>query len=206
MNTQQIKSILEISLLQNMNSLFTNSTSSDETSLFSTIFDEFLTEMSTNLTGTDSSSQSSTISTDQTQRLLSNTTAPNIKIADEHLQSIIQKAAKTYNLPESLLRSVIKQESNFQINAVSSSGARGLMQLMPATAKSLGVENIDDPQENVMAGAKYLRKLLNRYGSLDLALAAYNAGPGNVDKYNGIPPFKETQNYVTKILNSYLNA
>lgn len=119
-------------------------------------------------------------------------------------EAIIKEAAQKYNLPERLIFSVIKHESNFNANSVSHAGARGLMQLMPGTAKFLGVTNSFDPQDNINGGAKYLRQMLNQFnGSMELAVAAYNAGPGNVKKYGGIPPFKETQNYVKKVLNTF---
>jgi soluble lytic murein transglycosylase-like protein len=120
--------------------------------------------------------------------------------------NIITRAAETYNIPKKLIQSVIKQESNFNPNAVSYAGASGLMQLMPATASYLGVQNSFDPEQNVFGGAKYLRQMLDMFdGSTTLALAAYNAGPGNVKKYGGIPPFNETQNYVKKVT-GYYNA
>lgn len=120
-----------------------------------------------------------------------------------HFSSIIKQAAEKYSLPEGLITSVIKQESNFNNSAISGAGASGLMQLMPGTAKLLGVNDSFDPQQNIMGGAKYLRQMLDQFGNVELALAAYNAGPGNVKKYGGIPPFKETQQYVSKVLNYY---
>lgn len=117
------------------------------------------------------------------------------------LDKIFNEAAEKYNVPVELLKAVGKAESNFRADAVSRCGAQGIMQLMPATAKGLGVKDAFDPEQNIMGGAKYISTLLKRYdGNTSLALAAYNAGSGNVAKYGGIPPFKETQNYVKKIL------
>lgn len=113
----------------------------------------------------------------------------------------VQKAAEKYNLPPELISAVIRAESNFKVRAVSSAGARGLMQLMPATAKELGVEDSFDIEQNIDGGAKYLRKMLDRFGgNVKKALAAYNAGPGTVIKYNGRVPYPETRQYVKRVL------
>jgi soluble lytic murein transglycosylase-like protein len=114
---------------------------------------------------------------------------------------LIKEAAHRHGLPEALIRAVIMTESAFDPLAVSSAGAQGLMQLMPALADEMGVSNVFDPRENIMAGAQYLKSLLEtQKGNIKLALASYNAGPGNVKRYNGIPPFKETRRYVEKIM------
>lgn len=119
------------------------------------------------------------------------------------LDAYFQEAAATYNLPVDLLKAVAKQESNFQSDVVSSSGAVGIMQLMPGTASYLGVTDSYDPYQNIMGGAKLLAQLSEHYqGDLSLTLAAYNAGSGAVDKYGGIPPYTETQNFVAKIKTS----
>ncbi len=118
-----------------------------------------------------------------------------------NLDEIFQKASDTYNIPVQFLKAVAKAESNFDPNAESSAGAQGIMQLMPGTAQGLGVTDSFDPEQNIMGGAKYLSQQLARYdGNEILALAAYNAGPGNVAKYNGVPPFEETQNYIKKVM------
>ena len=121
------------------------------------------------------------------------------------IQRMVSSACEKHKVDPKLVMAVIQQESNFNQNAISKVGAQGLMQLMPATAKSLGVNNAFNPEENINGGVKYLKTLLDRFnGNKILALAAYNAGPNAVDKHNGIPPYKETQNYVRNILKNYL--
>lgn len=127
-----------------------------------------------------------------------------ISISNE-FDSIIEKASLKYNIPFKLIKSIIKQESNFNPKAVSPKGAKGLMQIMPETAELLGINDVFNPEENIFGGVRYLKMLLDKFnGDYIKALAAYNAGPEIVEKYNGIPDFKETQNYVKNILN-YLN-
>ncbi len=122
---------------------------------------------------------------------------------------IIDDAANKYDVDKNLIKSVIFTESAGNSKAKSSANAKGLMQLMDGTADDMGVKNVWDPKENIYGGTKYLGKMLRQYnGDVKLSLAAYNAGPGNVNKYGGVPPFKETENYISRVLSyyNYLNG
>ena len=126
------------------------------------------------------------------------------KNSRENIESLIKKYAQKNNLDPDFIKAVVKQESGFNPDAKSKCGAMGLMQLMPQTAKGLGVVDAFDPEQNIEGGVKYLKSMLNRFNNdPKLALAAYNAGPAAVQKYGDIPPYKETQNYVKNILASY---
>lgn len=124
-----------------------------------------------------------------------------VTVSNEEMNRIFEAASEKYQVPIALLKAVAKAESDFNPNVVSSSGAMGVMQLMPETAKGLGVSDPFDVEQNIMGGARYLADKLAMYdGNVELALAAYNAGSGNVKKYGGVPPFTETQNYIKKVL------
>jgi soluble lytic murein transglycosylase-like protein len=122
-------------------------------------------------------------------------------IDKDKIEISVNKAAAKYNLPSKLIKAVIRAESNFNSQAVSIAGAQGLMQLMPATAEELGVKNPFDIDQNVDGGTRYLRKMLDKFGGdIKMALAAYNAGPGTVERYQGMVPYRETKQYVNRVL------
>ena len=122
------------------------------------------------------------------------------------IEQVVHACARKNNVDPAFVKSIMKAESAFRVDAVSPAGALGLMQLMPETAAELGYDP-KDPEENIQAGAEYLSWLMSRYGNrrngMRLAIAAYNAGPGNVDRYRGIPPFAETRNYVKRVMSYY---
>lgn len=120
--------------------------------------------------------------------------------APAEMKGLIQQAAASANVDPQLFEALIGVESSYNPQSVSSAGAKGLAQLMPETARLLGVSNPFDPAQSLQAGARYLGQMLNKFGDTRLALAAYNAGPGAVQKYRGVPPFAETQRYVEKVM------
>ena len=134
------------------------------------------------------------------------TSVPKKKNSHNRYDPIIATAATRYQVDPAMVKAIILAESGYNPNAVSKTGARGLMQLMPATAKELGVKNSFNPDQNIHGGVKYFKKLLIRYrGNAELALAAYNAGPRKVKEYRGIPPFKATRYYIKKVLEDHLS-
>jgi soluble lytic murein transglycosylase len=126
---------------------------------------------------------------------------PRLRRISTHYDTVITAAAREHGLPVSLIKAVIKAESNFDPYAVSKRGARGLMQIMPETARELGIVDLFDPQENIFGGTRYLKELLRQFdGSLPLALAAYNAGPRRVRSRNAVPPIEETRTFVRRVM------
>ncbi|RSK48668.1 lytic transglycosylase domain-containing protein [Bacillus canaveralius] len=205
MNIDKLKIMLELQALQNFNQ--PTPTASNST-MFQDLLAEFLSGQETanlDLLPEKEHSEKFNQMAPITMPSLPPINLTKLPQTQSDYEDIIKTAAEHYGLPAKLIQAVIKQESNFNSNAVSHAGASGLMQLMPATARALGVKNVFDPYDNIMGGSKYLRKMYDKYnGNIELTLAAYNAGPGNVDKYSGIPPFKETQNYVKKVTQSFL--
>ncbi|WP_210364553.1 lytic transglycosylase domain-containing protein [Bacillus sp. REN3] len=212
MNIEQLKAMIELQALQNFSKPAGQSGNGLFQEMLSGMLDGKNQVLGTVATLVDDVHPAGNVNQDRIfnlaqnsiQQMLPPVQLTKLSLKNNDFDEIVEQAAAKYNLPVKLIKSVIQKESNFNPNAVSPAGASGLMQLMPSTARGLGVKNIFDPAENIFAGTKYLRQMMDKYdGRLELALAAYNAGPGNVDKYGGIPPFRETQNYVQKIRNMF---
>lgn len=192
-------SLVENGYLENSNSVNGNDISSSGSS---SVDDSFTSKVESAVSDTDkvTYSDGSNISYNGTVQALSNSKVQQT-ISQYNIDKIVSLASEKYNIPEQLIYKVIETESYFNVNIVSSAGATGLMQIMPANFSSLGITDGTDPYQNIMGGVKLLRQYIDMFdGDLKLGLAAYNAGPGNVKKYGGVPPFKETQNYIKKIL------
>ena len=164
------------------------------------------------LTGEDLNAPAEKTDTADPIKIISDPQIHSVQPSDSSFQrvnnfdNIIDDASKAYGVDKNLIKSVILTESAGNVRANSKANAKGLMQLIDSTAKDMGVQNVWDPRENILGGTKYLSGLLRQYnGNVQLALAAYNAGPGAVDKYNGVPPYDETKNYVSRVIGYFNN-
>ncbi|YCA44365.1 lytic transglycosylase domain-containing protein [Bacillus sp. JZ8] len=208
-NIQPYLAILQLQAFQTMTSNKLPANESSLNSLFSSILSDVLLTSASSPEAEKSSSGTAFLQNQLTLSSPLSMTSPPVKAQvsekrDAPFVDLIHKASEEFGVDAKLIKAVITQESNFKKDAKSGAGALGLMQLMPATAQSLGVLNPLNPLENIRGGTKYLKKMLEKYdGDVSLALAAYNAGPGNVDKYGGIPPFTETKEYVKKVMGYY---
>lgn len=189
-----------------VNEIFQNKIKEIESRLpisFANSSDYFKTCLKTELNNNPKRLNTNNLANNSQNNLLSNFNSKNLTSINSTINNAVKLASQKYNVSENLIHAVIKNESSYNPNAISSCGAQGLMQLMPQTAKYLGVTNSFDIYQNIDGGTKYLSEQLKTFdNNLSLALAAYNAGPSTVKKYGGIPPYSETKNYVKNILKS----